>query len=419
LTHDVSTATGGASEHASPGSAPPPRRRKDLWGAGLLSTGHLLVDMYLTFIPPLWPLFIERYALSLTTVGVVTTVLSVLVLPVQPVTGHIVDRRNPRALFVVGPVLSALAFSFLPVVPAFWMVIVLMAIGRAANSLYHPPSAKQTMLSAGARVGLVMAFYQFAGNIGLGMGPIVLPQVIATIGVEWSWLICIPGLILAAVLYARFVRPASNGEQGQNARVAHVPATGRIPMSVPLVMLIAVMTVRSGVYQGFTTFGPEYLIRRSATLAEAGFAISSINLVGATLGLAMGALSDRLGRRSILFVSMLITALALSFFMLSPGTSGVWWLAVAGSGLVAVNSVMVVMAQEMHPAHEATASGLIVGFAFGLGSIFSAPAGMIADHFGLPTALWSLTGLAALTPILILLVPMRRRRTAPPAPVGS
>jgi FSR family fosmidomycin resistance protein-like MFS transporter len=389
-----------------------PRRRKDLWGAGLLSTGHMLVDMYLTFIPPLWPLFIQRYSLSLTTVGVVTTVLSVLVLPVQPVTGHIVDRRNPRILFVVGPVLSALAFSFLGVVPAFWMVVLLMAIGRAGNSLYHPPSAKQTMLSAGASAGLVMAFYQFSGNIGLGMGPVVLPQLIAWIGLEWSWLACIPGLILAAVLYARFVRVPSGVESGASVRAAQPAPAGRIPMSVALVMLIAVMTVRSGVYQGFTTFGPEYLVRRGATLAQAGFAISSINLVGATLGLAMGALSDRFGRRSILFVCMLITTFALSFFMLSPGTTGVWWLAVAGSGLVAVNSVMVVMAQEMHPAHEATASGLIVGFAFGLGSVFSAPAGMIADHFGLPAALWSLTALAALTPVLILLVPMRRRRAA-------
>jgi len=48
------------------------------------------------------------------------------------------------------------------------------------------------------------------------------------------------------------------------------------------------------------------------------------------------------------------------------------------------------------PRNVGMASGLIVGFAIGAGGIGATALGWIADHWGLPSALW----ISALTPVL-------------------
>jgi FSR family fosmidomycin resistance protein-like MFS transporter len=60
----------------------------------------------------------------------------------------------------------------------------------------------------------------------------------------------------------------------------------------------------------------------------------------------------------------------------------------------------VVLAQQYMPRNTGLASGLVVGFAIGMGGVGVGALGWMADRFGLPTVLWTcallpITGLAA------------------------
>jgi FSR family fosmidomycin resistance protein-like MFS transporter len=58
--------------------------------------------------------------------------------------------------------------------------------------------------------------------------------------------------------------------------------------------------------------------------------------------------------------------------------------------LVSTFSVTIVMAQKLLPTKLGIASGLMVGFAIGTGGIGVTILGFVADHFGVPVALYSI-----------------------------
>jgi len=130
---------------------------------------------------------------------------------------------------------------------------------------------------------------------------------------------------------------------------------------------------------------------------------------GAASGLYGGYLSDRIGRRSVIAVSLLLFPLFMAFMLLSSGV-WLWLLAVAsGAALLASFSVTVVLAQELLPRNLGLASGLVLGLAFGAGGVGTALSGHIADMIGLYQTLWFLTFVPILGALLTALIKERRR----------
>jgi FSR family fosmidomycin resistance protein-like MFS transporter len=80
-------------------------------------------------------------------------------------------------------------------------------------------------------------------------------------------------------------------------------------------------------------------------------------------------------------------------------------------------SITVVLAQELWYERRALASGVIVGFAFGLGGLFVPVIGVVADRFGLQAAFQviafvPLLALALAGVLAVLLQPPRLRSAA-------
>jgi FSR family fosmidomycin resistance protein-like MFS transporter len=79
-------------------------------------------------------------------------------------------------------------------------------------------------------------------------------------------------------------------------------------------------------------------------------------------------------------------------------------LGVQGMILVSTFSVTIVMAQRLLPSKLGIASGLMVGFAIGTGGIGVTILGLVADHFGVPAALYSISVLPCAGFLLSLLL---------------
>ncbi len=143
-----------------------------------------------------------------------------------------------------------------------------------------------------------------------------------------------------------------------------------------------------------------FLITQGIHLKSGSLMLAFFLASGAAAGLYGGHLSDRLGRRGVVAISLLIFPLLTALFILSKGP--LQWLLVGASGaaLLASFSVTVVMAQELLPRNLGLASGVILGLGFGAGGMGTAVSGFLADRLGLYYAVWVLAFIPLLGAIL-------------------
>ncbi len=371
----------------------------------LLTISHLLVDAYVTFLSPLWPILIEKYGISLTAVGVFTSVSTLALLPVQPVTGYVVDRYGLAVILVASPIVASL--SGLILLPrTFLMAALVIVLGKIGNAIFHPPAARVIAAAARGRHGLLMSIFAFGGNAGVALGPLLILGLIATMGANGGLLAVVPALIVAVLIYFSPL-------PGVLKKEAHVHLDEPRPSAAvlfrgPFVLLVLMMALRAGVWSALTTFVPVFLVREGASILAGGFALTIFNLSGALIGLFAGALSDRIGRRVIVVGSMVVATAALALFLMSMGILRLVWLGLVGAGLLSVTPLGVVMAQELYPQQRATVSGIMMGTTFGLGTLAIVPVvGHVGDTVNMSAGLWVLVGISLAASLLAILLPKK------------
>jgi MFS family permease len=115
-------------------------------------------------------------------------------------------------------------------------------------------------------------------------------------------------------------------------------------------------------------------------------------------------MSDIIGSKKVLLVSMALTTLFLGLVVKTTGTLAVVSFILAGALNAAPNSANIVMARNFMTNNTTFASGLIMGLAPALGGIGTLSQGRLADIFGIvPSFLFLLIPLAiscALTAVL-------------------
>jgi FSR family fosmidomycin resistance protein-like MFS transporter len=111
-----------------------------------------------------------------------------------------------------------------------------------------------------------------------------------------------------------------------------------------------------------------------------GWALLGFASAGAVGGLVGGAISDRMGRRRTTVAGLALAAPALYFFLHAEGLAAAGLLLVAGACLFSALPVNIVMGQELAPRHASTISGVVMGFAWGVGGLGTTALGALVDH---------------------------------------
>ena len=385
----------------------------DKFRLGVLSFGHLVGDMYYATLIPLWPLLIDRMALTLTDVGFFTSITSFMLMPVQPFVGWLVDRF-PRAWFMIlGLIGAALGMSFIGLAPTYTLLMVCVVFGRFSNSIFHPHAAMMVRATSGGRHGTAMSIFAFAGNIGIAVGPLLSVGVVTLFGLESTYLLVPFGLLAAAAIY-RFIgvdvpkeSPVSDSKEGSGSGLSD----GAQTLFGPLIFLAVLMTFRAAILGGLTTFLPIFLVEnRAVSLLMGGFGLSALSLFGALGGLVGGHLSDRYSGSWVIAISLLVSGAAIFAFVRTDGMLSLFFLIAAGMSLFASQPVAIVLAQGLAPDRMAMASGIMMGMVWGIGALFITPIGMLGDAFGLDSSMYALAGLAAVTGLASFFLPEFRQR---------
>jgi FSR family fosmidomycin resistance protein-like MFS transporter len=364
----------------------------------LVAFAHFITDAYNAFLPPLLPRIMDGMGLSIALAATLAMVLSISSSVLQPLMGYLADRFGRRWFVAAGPVCSGVFLSLIGVAPSFMLLVALLILGGLGSAAFHPPSASAAArVQAGKGSGARLSLFSFGGALGFAVGPLVAVGIVARWGLETLWVAMIPGILVGGVIL--WVLPTDRAERA--ARLPPSPRRVLDRLAGPLGVVFAISALGAFTQRVFLTFEP-IIVNQAGGSEALGAGVLSIYLAAQAFGtLTGGFLADRVDRRRLLLALSLVALPAhLLAVSLSPGSNGALFAAgLAGYTNMAMLPAMVVMAQEMLPEGAAVSSGIVMGLAWGLGSIGVLFVGIVADQVGAQTAAtWSMPalGLAAL-----------------------
>ena len=373
-------------------------------GAGMISLAHAVNDSYAYILPPLLPVLLAQAGLTLGMGAALVAIQQLASAVLQPLFGHWADRSGEgRWMGWVGVMLSGCGAAVLGIAPGFAGLAVAMLATGIGSALFHPVSAALVAQAAPpARRGFWMSAYISAGNVGLGIGPLLVGLVLVGGSVRGTWLLALPALASSALVW--WLAPARPGRRGAlHASLLSVLLNNwRV-----LASLIAVVALRSWASTTLITFLPTLATERGADPTQAAQVLTVFLISGAIGGFVGGAAADRIGRDQVVIGSFLLSVPFGVLLALYGQYGAIFWLAAAACGFFLNGSwiSLTVRGQESVPGSIAMMSGLMLGLSVGLGGVAVTPFGLIAEHFGLPVVIAVTSVLPILGALMMHFVP--------------
>ena len=376
---------------------------------------HFIADAYGNMYAPLLPLLIPRLGLSLQTIGVLAMCYQLASSVSQLGFGALADRWRPRVLLIGGPILSVVVLSAIGSATSVPMLAALLLVGGLGGAAFHPPAAALVHAVSGHRKGLAMATHISGGSLGFAIAPLCFAPAVLALGATWAWCVALPGLV-ALIYTVRLMRRV------QITKAHEAQHWGLLrPYAKPLGLLYGIVVLRTLTASSLSVFLPVLLTRQGMGVGEASAAVSLYLFVSTVGGFFGGPLADIYGARRVIIWTL---ALSVPFLLVAQLTSG-WTLAVlvstGGLFLQSTLPINVTFGQQIAPVSAATVSSLMMGFAWGVGSLLAPVVGLVGDRLGLQAVL-AITGVIPLFAAMLALPLPRlvpRHTPALPAPLTS
>jgi FSR family fosmidomycin resistance protein-like MFS transporter len=380
-----------------------------------LSAGHACVDVAQGAVPALLPFLIRDRGYSYAAATALLLAMTASSSLLQPLFGHLADRRSLPWLLPGGVLLAAAGVSIAGLTSSYPLTFAAVGVAGLGVGAYHPEGARYANYVSGARRASGMSFYSVGGNIGFALGPIMVTPLVLTLGLSGTVWLLVPLLAVAAWLVRELPR-LTGFRPAPHARDAHDPGAPRDRWG-PFARVAAIAGVRSGAYFGLQAFVPAwFLIHFHASPGIGDAALTTVLVAGALGTLVGGQLADRVGRTQILIAcNALLTPLLLAVLIAGePATFAL--LALCGFLTVGTFSITVVLGQELLPNRIGVASGVTLGAAIGVGGFAAFAMGILADHVGLTPVMALIAALPLPALALALTLP---REGGPRADAGA
>ena len=391
--------------------------RKQLY---FLTVVHTVIDSYATVLPHLLPLLLKKLASQTAArnslAGIIISVYSTFSSLGQIFFGWASDRFQTMHFVTFGVAFTAIALSLLGIAPSLFLVLVLLGIGGCGVAAFHPKATSQAAALAGEDRGFAISVFLTGGNIGRGLGPLLIMYlVVYRYGLEsMPW--CMSAGVLVALLIPKALKlpkVAVNVSSQVVAAPTNPPEKrknlwGAIrPHWHPLLVLYLLSVLRTITGIGLENFLSLYLDDlQYSNLARSG--VIGLFIFAASMGIMVGgSLSDRINYYGLLLFSFIASPPLLYLSLHSTGVTFLILLFLGNFVLSSSTTINIVLAQRLLPEHENIASSFMMGAAWSIGGLLSIPVGLLGDHFGLARVL---DGLVMLPLISIVLVPLLKQK---------
>jgi FSR family fosmidomycin resistance protein-like MFS transporter len=353
---------------------------------GALSCAHFLNDMMQSLIIAIYPILKGEFQLSFVQIGMITLTYQICASLLQPAIGLYTDKHPKPYSLSVGMAFTLVGMITMAYAASYDGVLVAAALIGTGSAVFHPESSRIARLASGGRHGLAQSIFQVGGNGGAAMGPLLAAWIILPRGqtsMAWFALAALAAIILLARVGTWYKHQHLNRSKTGTKTAAVSPVSPRTAAwSVGILVLLLfskyfyVASISS--YYSFFLIEKFHISVRSAQIHLFVFLLAMA--LGTLFG---GPLGDRIGRKRVIWVSILGIA---PFALLLPYADLLWTGILTfciGLILSSAFSAIVVFAQELIPGKVGAVSGLFFGFAFGIGGIGAALLGVVADRYGI------------------------------------
>jgi FSR family fosmidomycin resistance protein-like MFS transporter len=347
-----------------------------------ISLAHAMNDTYTSFLAPLLPAFIAKFALSKTEAGLLAFMQSSPSV-LQPLIGYLADRANLRYLVILTPATTATMMSLLGVAPRYLVLALLVMLAGLSSASLHAVAPAMAGRLSGRSLGRGMGLWMVGGTLGYAVGPTVVVSAVNFLTLEGTPWLMIGGWLASLILYLRLRDVPGRRVMEGDANTWREGLRALRPILAPLVGIIV---VRALMGSAILHFLPTFLTEEGANLLFAGVSLSAVHMAGMVGSLVAGSLSDWLGRRLVVFISMLAGPLLMLAFLGVGGLAQLPVLLVLGATMPATQVVLMALVQEKCPENRALANGVFLSLSFLSEAGAAVVVGALGDLFGLRMA---------------------------------
>lgn len=341
----------------------------------LLSWAHFLNDGSANYLPGILPAILIALHEPVATAG---TLMAALLIgqALQPITGILSDRVGGRSVFIIGLAVSSIGGALLGFSHSVWLLVLFLFMIGIGNALFHPQAlAIVRSVVKQKQQGLSLSGFLVGGEFGRGVFPLLTSWIVVSLGLPFLWLMAVPAIITVPFLFRH--SPSLPIRRDATPRIhwrSHM---------TPLLFLVGFASLRSLMSYGVVTYMPVLWHKSGGSLVTGASIVTTLLVVGIIGNLAGGHLADRYGRRPLLIVSSLLSAILLP--LMTTTTGPLLWIfaGLLGITLFSSASVTVLIGQDTFPENRSLGSGIALGLSNGIGAMFVFASGQLGRGIGI------------------------------------
>ena len=353
-----------------------------------LSFSHLVNDTIQSLVPSVYPILKTSFHLDFGQIGLITLAFQLTASFLQPLVGHLTDKRAAPYSLAFGMASSLFGLILLSRAQSFEAILVAAAMIGIGSSVFHPEASRIARAASGGRHGFAQSLFQVGGYSGAAIGPLLAAFIVLPYGqhsISWFAVIAFVGIVTVASVghwyAAHLVRIGA--KRRTRTETAGLP---RRTIAIAVAILLALIFSKFVYMASLSSYFTFFLIHKFGVSVRTAqlflFAFLGATAVGTFFG---GPIGDRFGRRAVIWGSILgVLPLTLVMPYLNLPLTGIVAVMI-GLILSSAFPAIIVFAQELMPGRIGAVTGLFFGFAFGMGGLGAAGLGELADHTSITT----------------------------------
>lgn len=353
-----------------------------------LTLAHLANDTYSGFLNPIMPFIAAKIGITMAIATVILSIAQVCASMFQPIFGFFADNMVKRAFIFWGLLFGSLFVPLATNAPNAIILTIFVILGNLGGSFFHPQALGFVSRFSPGNFVSNMGIFISAGTLGFSFGPVISAFVAQYLGFEKIPYMSIVGVIIALFMF-KFVPKIS----GTGVKIEHKnfkESFKKILSNKSMNILILLSMLKSLITNSSMILLPFLWKNMGHKPTYIGAALFLFLLMGGFGSLLSGKLEEKLGARTIFYISMILTFPIMVMFLMTykfhPVISiGIF--IIMGFTTMLAQPVMLVMAQRILPDYKSIVSGFINGFSWGVVAIFLTIVGFSAQTFGIAKVL--------------------------------
>ncbi len=359
-----------------------------------ISGGHLFHDLYTSFLAPLLPTLMDNLSLNLTGAGILTSI-SRLPSILNPIIGYLADKTGARYFVIFAPAFTATLMSLIGSTNSPLALGIILFLSGASSTVFHASSPGLVAKATESRKGFGLSVYMAGGGIGRGLGPLLAVWAVSIWGLSGLWRLMFLGWGVSLILYFQFRNFEFKPKERYSLR-NELPYFKRF-----FIPLAFVLILRSGLTASLNTYLPVFMVQSGTPLWLAGAALSILEISGVIGALVLGPFSDKVGRKKVINISIIISAVLVPVFLQLSGWSVFPFLILLGFFSLSTGTIFLALVQDNFQHHRATGNSIYILLIFLSNALMLIVIGIIGDKFSLSMAYW-LSSFAAILSIPVM-----------------